>query len=192
MVYLIDYENVKKLTGIGNLTETDIVLIFFTKNANSLTFEEHFEIQQSKAKIECKNVLAGNNALDFQLSSYLGFLIGKGFTNFTIISKDTGFKCLQDFWLKEQTITILQKSSLSNEEPVEKTTQSVQQPNDLEKALKTSSLKLTSEEIKKIVSIVNQYKTRQTINSNLQKYFKDNEKVGEIYKILKPFLKGKK
>ena len=187
MVYLIDYENVNELTGVATLTEKDSVFIFFTKSANTLTFDEHLEIQQSRAKIECKNVVTGNNALDFQLSSYLGFLIGKGFTDFTIISKDTGFKCLQDFWSKEQHITILQKPSFANEEAPAK-----QPSTDLEKALKTPSLKLKSEEIKKIISIVNQYKTKQTINSNLQKYFKDNDKVGEIYKILKPFLKDKK
>ena len=62
----------------------------------------------------------------------------------------------------------------------------------MRQALKNGGLSLKQNEITEIVNIVNQYKTKQAINSNLQKYFKDNEKVGAIYKILKPFLKNKK
>ena len=39
------------------------------------------------------------NALDFQLSSYFGYLIGTNVDNsFIIYSNDTGFDPLIDFW----------------------------------------------------------------------------------------------
>ena len=104
MIYLLDYENVKNLTWIDELNNTDSVVIFYTKNANGLTFEEHLTLQQAKAKIEYKKVLTGNNALDFQLSSYLGFLIGQNFTDFCIVSKDNGYDSIVGFWKNEKNL----------------------------------------------------------------------------------------
>ena len=200
MIYLLDYENVKNLTWIDELNNTDSVVIFYTKNANDLTFEEHLTLQQAKAKIEYKKVLTGNNALDFQLSSYLGFLIGQNFTDFCIVSKDNGYDSIVGFWKNEKNISI-EKCSFekkTNSKPVQPQTANqskktaTQSDKELRQTLKNGGLSLKQNEITEIVNIVNQYKTKQAINSNLQKYFKDNEKVGAIYKILKPFLKNKK
>ena len=75
-IYLIDYENTKNLSGINNLSADDCVVIFYSNKANSLSFDVHKEILSSNAKIEYKFVDVGSqNALDFQLSSYLGYII---------------------------------------------------------------------------------------------------------------------
>jgi len=200
MIYLIDYENVRNLTWLNGLTNADRVIIFYTKNANTLTFDEHVLLQKTEAKIEYKKVVVGNNALDFQLSSYLGFLIGQDFTDFCIVSKDCGYDSIIDFWKNEKNISIEKQSfsdqgkSISNQKDIKngnKTTPT-QTDTDIEKVLSNSTVKLKQNEIKEVTRIFNQYKTKQAINSNLQKYFKDNEKVGAIYKFLKPFLKNKK
>ena len=112
MVYLVDYENVKNLTGISELESTDKVIIFYTKNANTISFDDHLVLNQTSSTIEYKKVTTGNNALDFQLSSYLGFLIGQNLERFCIISKDNGYKSIIDFWKNEKNITIEQRSSL--------------------------------------------------------------------------------
>ncbi|MBQ3003628.1 MAG: hypothetical protein IJD82_07845, partial [Clostridia bacterium] len=41
--YMIDYENVKTggLNGISRLTEADRVIIFYSENANRITFDLH-------------------------------------------------------------------------------------------------------------------------------------------------------
>ena len=200
MIYLLDYENVRDLTWLNDLTDADRVIIFYTKNANTLTFDEHVILQKTKVKIDYKKVAVGNNALDFQLSSYLGFLIGQNFTDFCIVSKDCGYDSIIDFWKNEKNISI-EKCSFerkTNSKPVQPQTANqskktaTQSDKELRQALKNGGLSLKQNEITEIVNIVNQYKTKQAINSNLQKYFKDNEKVGAIYKILKPFLKNKK
>lgn len=201
MIYLLDYENVRNLTWINDLTNDDRVIIFYTKNANTLTFDEHAILEKTKAEIEYKKVVIGNNALDFQLSSYLGFLIGQDFTDFCIVSKDCGYDSIIDFWKNEKNISI-EKQSFSaqgnstatqkNNKNENKTSSSDQTDKELENALRNSAVELKQNEIKEVIRIFNQYKTKQAINSNLQKHFKDNEKVGAIYKILKPFLKNKK
>lgn len=198
--YLIDYENTQNLLGIENLTETDVVIIFYSKNANTLNFPTHIALKQAKATIAYKNVeVGGNNALDFQLSSYLGFLINQNLQNtYYIISKDKGYKNLVSFWKKEANVEIKVVANLTgNLIPEEVSTDKPQteaQNNsaNLENDLKISSLKLEQTQIKKVCEIVKQYKQVSTINNNLQKHFKDNAKVKEIMKILKPYLKDKK
>ena len=60
------------------------------------------------------------------------------------------------------------------------------------KALKNSACKLKDEETEKIIEIISQFKAKQAINSNLNSYFCDSKKVGEINKVIKPFIKDKK
>ena len=50
MIYLIDYENVNSVKGVDKLTEEDTVIIFYSKNANLLTFEAHAELMSAKAR----------------------------------------------------------------------------------------------------------------------------------------------
>ena len=108
-MYFIDYENVGDAAVIGakTLVPGERIAIFFSKNAKSLTFELWNELVDCKATKEVKMVEhPGKNALDFQLSSYLGYSICKylQIENFVIISKDTGFQTLIEFWEKERGV----------------------------------------------------------------------------------------
>lgn len=100
--YLIDFENVRSdgLKGINWLSENDIVVIFYSNNADTLTFEAMDLILNSNATIrKFKIARGGKNALDFQLATYLGFLIQENKNPyFYIISKDNGFHYVIDFW----------------------------------------------------------------------------------------------
>ena len=51
--YLVDYENVKShgLDGITSLDSSDVLVIFYSENADSLTFGLHRRLNESKAKI---------------------------------------------------------------------------------------------------------------------------------------------
>lgn len=101
-IYLVDFENVKSkgLQGIDNLTETDTVIIFYSENSDTINFEMHQKVLTSKADIEYFKVnVGGKNALDFQLSTLLGYLVAKDtYTNIFVISNDRGFDFLHDFW----------------------------------------------------------------------------------------------
>ena len=53
-IYLVDFENVKSrgLTGIDSLDENDTVIIFYSENSDTISFEMHQKVLTSKAKIE--------------------------------------------------------------------------------------------------------------------------------------------
>ncbi len=101
-IYLIDFENVhyEGLSGILDLDTEDQVHIFYSDNGKRLTFELHEQINNSPAKFFYnKAVVGGKNALDHQLSSYLGYLIGRdNAQEFYVVSKDQGYRHLVSFW----------------------------------------------------------------------------------------------
>lgn len=101
-VYLVDFENVTSegLSGVDKLSEGDKVILFYSTKANKISMPIHVEMSKSLASFEYKEAsVGGKNALDYQLSTYLGYLIGqKEDTSFYIVSKDRGYEYLSDFW----------------------------------------------------------------------------------------------
>ena len=64
--YLIDFENVKNITMLTDLSEQDTIIFFYSQNANSLSFDLHIELVKSPAKKEYFMAqCGGKNALDF-------------------------------------------------------------------------------------------------------------------------------
>ena len=49
--YIVDYENVNSagFDGVEKLTENDIVIAFYSVNADTMTFDMHHNINASKA-----------------------------------------------------------------------------------------------------------------------------------------------
>lgn len=102
-IYLVDYENVRKADEVlTELDERDMVCIFYSENCKNISLHLLHKLLDSKVRIECSFVTVGTkNALDFQLASYLGFLIGKCDNEnvvYHIVSNDKGFDCICDFW----------------------------------------------------------------------------------------------
>ena len=100
--FFVDYENVNVdgMNGIDKLTENCTVIIFYTDHAQTLTFGLHRRMNLSRAEIKFRKVQCGTkNALDFQLSSYIGYVIGQD-ENIVcyIVSKDNGFANVVNFW----------------------------------------------------------------------------------------------
>lgn len=102
-IYLIDFENVASegLSGITYLSEEDQVIIFYSNNSNRLTMKMHILIGKSVCKLDYFEVtVGGKNALDHQIATWLGYLIGTGAAerNYYIVSKDMGYKHVANFW----------------------------------------------------------------------------------------------
>ncbi|MBQ6216755.1 MAG: hypothetical protein IJK53_05160 [Erysipelotrichaceae bacterium] len=101
---LIDSENVGSTwTSLLSKDERFELYICVTENAKSLNFtllkqltdEHRYKINI----IECK---PGKNSLDFYLSSYLGYLIGKNkHSSYTVVSQDTGYDSVIEYWCNE-------------------------------------------------------------------------------------------
>lgn len=101
-IYLVDFENVKSkgLTGIEYLGEDDRVIVFYSENSDTISFEMHQKVLTSSAQIQYLKVnVGGKNALDFQLATLLGYLVGRDeYSHIFVISNDKGFDFLHDFW----------------------------------------------------------------------------------------------
>lgn len=202
--YLVDYENVKThgLDGVAKLTENDIVVIFYSENSDSMTFGLHRRLNSSKAQIFLQKVETGyKNALDFQLSSYLGFIISenieKPYINYFIVTKDKAFSCLTTYWKRKKlnvsiVVNVSGKSEiLDNSTEVDKQLQIQSNEND-DIVYRVKSLIKNQEDVKFVVACINKYKTKQGINNALLKQYKDGKKSSEIYSAIRPLIADKK
>lgn len=82
--YLIDFENVKTdgIKDLHGVHKGDVMTFFYSENCKNISLEVLDSISKLKVKYKGFNVKVGTkNALDFQLTSYLGYLIGKGNTD---------------------------------------------------------------------------------------------------------------
>lgn len=189
--YLVDYENVNKtgLNGVAKLDKDDVVCIFYSENADSLTFGLHRRLNESAAEIIYKKVVIGNkNALDFQLSSYLGYIIheheseGKQY-DYYIVSKDKAFENLIKFWGTKATIKLVVNVARESE-------QSIQDELELE----VFKLIKNKDEAIIVAKIIQKYKTKSGINNALMKELpsKNHQKASQIYSLIKPLIADKK
>ncbi len=102
-IYLIDFENVASegLSGITYLSPEDQVIIFYSANSNRLSMKMHILIGKSICNLSYFEVsVGGKNALDHQISTWLGYLIGTGAADrsYYIVSRDMGYRHVANFW----------------------------------------------------------------------------------------------
>ena len=106
-IYLIDFENVASegLNGITYLAPEDEVIIFYSNNSKSLSMKMHILIGKSICKLSYfEATVGGKNALDHQISTWLGYLVGihAAERNYYIVSRDMGYKFVASFWAGSQ------------------------------------------------------------------------------------------
>lgn len=96
--YLVDYENINEagIAGLEHLGSEDTVYLFYTRNANKISFDFVSALLEKKipAQLRIFRVSNGKQSLDFQLLAYLGFLIGSETDSenfYLVVSKDGGF-----------------------------------------------------------------------------------------------------
>lgn len=204
--YLIDYENVGEagLKGIADLNEEDYIIIFYSENAGRISFDLHRMLNESTACVEYRKVKSGmKNALDFQLATYLGYLIAKhdGNTSYYIISKDNGYDVVKSFW-KDQNIFLSSNLTCKTNRPEEDMVRErfedleAEQPKDGLLALQ--ELSRVKKELSKIYGdtafrdelllFLEKYKNLQDLNNALVRWY-GSDQAYEIYKKVKPLLR---
>ena len=185
--YLVDYENVKNqgFNGIQSLKGRNFIYIFYSKNApGNFSLDFLKIINDVNAKFFFRKVeVGGKNALDFQLSSFLGELItendGKP-CNYYIISYDKGFNSLIPFWAERDIkIDIIANFSCNSD------------VNNIRKKLSEILSAEDDELITMIAEIINSCRTKIEINNTLNKKLKNALKAGEIYRKIKPLIANK-
>ena len=146
-----------------------------------MTFGLHRRINESKADVKFQRVLVtGKQALDFQLCSYLGFLIcdtmGKtdseeSSNNYYIVSNDNGYVVLTEYWKKRKiNLTVVSNLKKESINAVQKISA---QPNNKADALtvKLNTILKDKTSISEAVKIINNAKTKMEVNNNLGKKF---------------------
>lgn len=99
-VYFIDSENVGD-SWIDLLEEADSrFIVFYTGHSPRIAYPQAIQLMNVTNKPEFVACYEGNNGLDFQLVSYLGYELHTDNTNeMVIVSNDTGFDAVVHFWL---------------------------------------------------------------------------------------------
>ncbi len=173
-IYFIDYENTKLhgLYGIEKLGRFDKVVIFYSENAQSITIDCMKSINDTKAKVMLEQAEIGrHDFLDFQLSSYLGYMAHKHpFANFFIVSADKGYECLESFW-KNKGIKVTLIPNIANEE--EKPTLD-SKPTKTEKAVSSKKNKTTSKTVSNRKSTAAPSKTKVKLSKKSSTQSKKN------------------
>lgn len=110
--YLIDFENVHNngIENIASLTKEDHIHIFSTKNALDI----RTDIFWLNRDIQSHLVPVRKQSLDMHLVSYLGHLLGihGNQCSYVIISKDTDYDNIIDFWKEEGYNNISRKQEI--------------------------------------------------------------------------------
>ena len=183
--FLVDYENVQSygLVGLSKLTDTDAVTVYFSDHANTLTFDLHMALNACKAKTDFQKVTTGaKNALDFQLSSQLGYIINQNIVagnkdvKYYIVSMDNGFSVLCDFWgqFDANVMTVKSISAVVDPEKEKKQNNPV-----------LEGLMLSEKEEQYVEECIKNSSNNLELHNALQKRFKDSQRAGEIYAVLK-------
>lgn len=184
-IYLIDFENVHSdgLKGIEKLERSDECYIFYSEHAGVLTFNMHKKITESRAKIYYVEAQVGmKNALDFQLVSYLGYMLReKPEAKYCLISNDKAFELVSKFW-QDKGVNVTSAVSLDK---AANAAQYSKISAELEKLLADRS------EREFVEKCINELSTKSGINNRIVKKY-GTTRAGEIYKLIKPLLSDKK
>ena len=102
-LFLVDLENVGRsfLKGLNNLTQEDSVMLFHAEACGEHISEEFItSVTKYTQNVVVSSMKAHTkNAMDFQLCTYLGYMIAKwgSTTNYYIVSKDKGYLASIEF-----------------------------------------------------------------------------------------------
>lgn len=105
-VFLIDTENTNSLwSTCSHLMEPgDKIILFYSEMSGKMSFSLFDAITLLDIQVQFVKCVNGtNSALDFQLVSYLGYLISHDSNQtYYIISNDNGYDAVIDFWQSRQ------------------------------------------------------------------------------------------
>ena len=206
-IFYVDFENVKDsgLNGIAKLDSDDVVRIYYSEDANKISFGTHRRIIESPAKFEYvrirKDLKGVKNALDVILMYDLSDrIIESKDADFFIVSLDGDF---DNYIMEKQKIKI----NIRKISEVCKAAQSVSQNNiDIKMNNERQGTDKKKEQIfrsyfgkylkddyegnkEDILDAYMNANTRQELNNNLQKYFY-NDAVSDILKRLSDLIKN--
>lgn len=191
--FLIDYENVNAhgLNGISGLSSEDAVIIFYSENADTMSFELHRRLNESKAEISFEKVITGSkNALDFQLCGYLGFLIGQNSnvaTTYYIVSADQEYTVFSIYWNRRKIDVSLIPDIAASFAPTQKPSLA-----ELTAQVKALLPEEHQNKVSMVAEIIERCQTKGSVHAELVRVFHDgadSSAATQIYHTIKSLLK---
>lgn len=190
--YLVDTENVGTIWNLllRPLSKQDNLILFYTENSPGISYFDLDIIMKENKTFELVSCNKGKNALDFQLISYLGYLLKSAAkTEYTIISNDTGYDPVIKFW-KERgyIVTRMTVSQLKSKKAVEGTEQKVENKEVIKRLsdILENKFDIDIERVGSILCCHSSEKLQQ-IHGQLAHTF--GQTIGSaVYKELKPYL----
>lgn len=102
-IYLIDSENVNDawVDLLPVLECGERIIVFYTDKSPHMCYQNVIALLQNEREIQFIKCFEGNNALDFQLVSELGYMLrDMAECEYIIVSNDTGFDAIVKYWKK--------------------------------------------------------------------------------------------
>lgn len=99
--YLVDTENIGSTWKVllPDKQTKDQIILFYTENSPNISYTDLQDIIKYPDSFELIKCNTGRNGLDFQLVSYLGFLLKSSpKTDYIILSNDSGYDPACTFW----------------------------------------------------------------------------------------------
>ena len=204
-IFYIDFENVKDsgLNGIAKLNSEDIVRIYYSEDANKMTFGTHRRIIESPARFEYarmrKDLKGVKNALDVILMRDMSDrIVEEKSADFYIVSNDGDY----DNYVEEKkknkiSISKIGEVCKANQIPREpkqgKITTHQDERNKKEQIFRSYFRKYLKDDYENdkedILDAYMNAESRQELNNNLQKFFY-NEAVSDILKRMSDLTKN--
>lgn len=142
--YLIDSENISDewVDILDTMEMQDVIFVFYTGKSTHINCERaHKLMRNGIGRVQWIKCFEGNNALDFQLVTELGAMIGLGkAAEYIIVSKDNGYNPVVRYW-NGRGIAVSKKATRADkkqEEPVEAISKAAVQKASQEKSEKVS------------------------------------------------------
>lgn len=101
ITYLVDFENIgnRWADKLDQVSKGDTVVLFYSDNSPKAMLDQMERVERMGAVLKFRHCMTGQNGLDFQLASELGYLIGSGAGGeFRIVSEDAGYDVLSGYW----------------------------------------------------------------------------------------------
>ena len=166
---------------IQTVNEDDRYYIFYSDACSNISEEILQRIRDQGGTVELYKVDNGaSNALDFQLSSYLGYIIRGRIhmdDEFIIVSKDKGYDVVCKFWKRKGFRTTRMKGFTDGGSLPKMITASELKP-FLDKELTPRAAE--------ILHVINHVGNTQKLHAYFGKLLHDAKRAGIIYRRLKP------
>ncbi|HCY67435.1 MAG TPA: hypothetical protein DHU62_01695 [Firmicutes bacterium] len=197
--YLVDFENVKSegLIGCETLSESDSIVIFFTKNACKVDMS--IIANHGKANLKMIEVPKGKQSADSYIEIYMGIIIGsnsdKDFS-ITIVSGDKDFDSCIEFFktnynYKLARIKQIKENKMVNSAKAKNTIKKEKSKDDFEKEVYTYltvDCGLNKEKADNVIEVFRKYygsdillnkihNALVNVDSNYEDYYKNIKKI---------------